>query len=292
MSTEHTDPRYEDLDAWPTLKAVEAMWQGQVDATAVVKAALPAIAAAADASAARLGQNGRLIYCGAGTSGRIAVQDGAELLPTFGWPSERTMFALAGGQGALIAAVEDAEDDHADGASQINDANAGPDDVVIGVSASGSTPFTLGAIHAAKGRGALTIGIASNRASVLLDAADHPVLIETGSEVLSGSTRMKAGTAQKIVLNLFSTAVMIRLGRVYKGLMVDMVPTNAKLRKRAIVMVSDLAGKTFEEAEQALRIGGNIKTAVLIAGGLSLEEAKSRLAAAGGNLRIALKSGR
>ena len=283
MSTEHTDPRYEDLDAWPTLKAVEAMWQGQVDATAVVKAALPAIAAAADASAARLGQNGRLIYCGAGTSGRIAVQDGAELLPTFGWPSERTM---------LIAAVEDAEDDGGDGASQISDANAGPDDVVIGVSASGSTPFTLGAIHAAKGRGALTIGIASNRASVLLDAADHPVLIETGSEVLSGSTRMKAGTAQKIVLNLFSTAVMIRLGRVYKGLMVDMVPTNAKLRKRAIVMVSDLAGKTFEEAEQALRIGGNIKTAVLIAGGLSLEEAKSRLAAAGGNLRIALKSGR
>jgi N-acetylmuramic acid 6-phosphate etherase len=291
MSTEQTDPRYTDLDAWTTLRAVEAMWQGQVDATAAVEAALPAIAAAADAAAARLGINGRLIYCGAGTSGRIAVQDGAELLPTFGWPSNRVGFVLAGGQGALVAAVEDAEDNAADGARQIIDSGTGPEDVVIGVSASGATPFTVACVEEGRKHGALTIGIASNPGAALLEAADHPVLIKTGSEVLSGSTRMKAGTAQKIVLNLISTAVMICLGRVYKGQMVDMIATNAKLRIRAAVMVANIAGITVEEAERALQAAGGIKAAILVASGLSLEEANSRLAAAGGNLRAALAGG-
>jgi N-acetylmuramic acid 6-phosphate etherase len=290
MSTEHVDPRFTDLDAWPTGQAVEAMWQGQMDAAAVLKAVLPNIAAAADAAALRLGASGRLIYAGAGTSGRIAVQDGAELLPTFGWPTERTVFALAGGQGALIAAVEDAEDDAADGAAQIAQAKCGPSDVVIGVSASGSTPFTLGAIREAQQRGALTVGLACNPDSALLVAAEHPLLLETGSEVLAGSTRMKAGTAQKIALNLISTAVMIRLGRVYKGQMVDMRSTNAKLRKRAVEMVASLADCSETDAAVALKIcGGQIKPAVLVASGLTVEQAKARLAARGGNLRGALE---
>jgi N-acetylmuramic acid 6-phosphate etherase len=290
MSTEHVDPRFTDLDAWPTGQAVEAMWQGQMDAAAVLKAVLPNIAAAADAAALRLGASGRLIYAGAGTSGRIAVQDGAELLPTFGWPTERTVFALAGGQGALIAAVEDAEDDAADGAAQIAQAKCGPSDVVIGVSASGSTPFTLGAIREAQQRGALTVGLACNPDSALLVAAEHALLLETGSEVLAGSTRMKAGTAQKIALNLISTAVMIRLGRVYKGQMVDMRSTNAKLRKRAVEMVASLADCSETDAAVALKIcGGQIKPAVLVASGLTVEQAKARLAARGGNLRGALE---
>lgn len=291
MSTELVDPRFADLDAWSTGLAVEAMWQGQMDAAAAMRALVPEVARAADAAAFRLGSTGRLIYCGAGTSGRIAVQDGAELLPTFGWPLERTVFVLAGGRGALIAAVEDAEDDAANGIAQIAEAGCGPSDVVVGVSASGSTPFTFGAIREARERGALTIGLACNAGSPLLEAAEHPLLLATGSEVLAGSTRMKAGTAQKIVLNLISTAVMIRLGRVYKGLMVDMVPTNAKLRKRAVLMVADIAGVTFENAEEALRNGGNIKAAVLIASGSSVEEANARLTAVGGNLRLALASG-
>ena len=288
MSTEHVDPRFADVDAWPTGQAVEAMWQGQMDATAAVKIIVPNIAAAADAAAQRLGASGRLIYAGAGTSGRIAVQDGAELLPTFGWPSERTVFALAGGQGALIAAVEDAEDNATDGVAQIAFADTGPNDVVIGVSASGSTPFTLGAIGEARKRGSLTIGLACNPDSALLEAAEHPLLLATGSEVLAGSTRMKAGTAQKIVLNLISTAVMMRLGRVYKGQMVDMRPTNAKLRKRAVEIVASLAACSKTNAAVALKsCGGQIKPAVLVASGFAFEEAMARLAASGGNLRAA-----
>lgn len=292
MSTERVDPQFTDLDAWPTGQAVEAMWQGQMDATAALHKVVPEIAKAADAAALRLGSTGRLIYCGAGTSGRIAVQDGAELLPTFGWPSERTVFALAGGQGALIAAVEDAEDDTLDGVTQIVENGCGPSDVVIGVSASGSTPFTLGAVREARERGALTIGLACNPGSSLLQAAEHPLLLATGSEVLAGSTRMKAGTAQKIVLNLFSTAVMIRLGRVYKGQMVDMVPTNAKLRKRAVEMVANLAACSEPDAAAALAASnGHIKTAVLVASGLTIDAATELLAKSGGNLRRALLVG-
>ena len=290
MSTELVDPRFRDLDAWPTDKAVEAMWQGQMEASAAIERVLPAIAAAADAAAARLGASGRLIYAGAGTSGRIAVQDGAELMPTFGWPSDRTVFALAGGAGSLISAVEDAEDDFDDGAAQIVAANVAKSDVIIGVSASGSTPFTLGAVRAARSRGALTIGLACNAGSPILEASEHPLLLATGGEVLAGSTRMKAGTAQKIVLNLLSTAVMIRLGHVYKGQMVDMRATNAKLRIRAEKMVADLAGCSREKAADALTLNeGQIKLAVLVASGHGLIQAKAVLEASDGNLRIALE---
>lgn len=289
MSTESADPRFADLDAWPTARAVEAMWEGQMDAIAAVQRALPQISRAADAAAERLSGAGRLIYAGAGTSGRIAVQDGAELGPTFGWPADRLVFAMAGGKAALINSVEGAEDDAGDGAAQMALAMTGPADVLIGVAAGGATPFTLAAIQEARRRGALTIGIANNPGAPLLEAAEIPVLLDTGSEVLAGSTRMKAGTAQKTALNLISTAVMIRLGHVYKGLMVDMQLSNAKLRRRAEKMVAGLAGCGEADAAAALAAsGGRIKPAVLVAMGRSVEEAEAALAASGGNLRRVL----
>jgi N-acetylmuramic acid 6-phosphate etherase len=289
MSTETADPRFADLDAWSTARAVEAMWEGQAEAVAAVRRALPQITHAAEMAADRLGSGGRLIYAGAGTSGRIAVQDGAELGPTFGWPAERLEFAMAGGEAALINSVEGAEDDAADGAAQMVLAMTGPADVLIGVAASGATRFTLAAVQEARRRGALTIGLANNPGAPLLDAAEFPVLLDTGSEVLAGSTRMKAGTAQKTALNLISTAVMIRLGHVYKGLMVDMQLSNAKLRKRAEKMVASLAGCGEAEAAAALAAsGGRIKLAVLMAMGRSIGEAEAVLAASGGNLRLAL----
>jgi N-acetylmuramic acid 6-phosphate etherase len=287
MSTETVDPRFTDLDAWPTARTVEAMWEGQAAAIEAVRRALPQITHAAEAAAERFSGTGRLIYAGAGTSGRIAVQDGAELGPTFGWPAERLVFAMAGGEAALTNSVEGAEDDAVDGAAQM--AAVGPHDVVIGVAASGATPFTLAAIKEARGRGALTIGLANNPGSPLLDAAELAVLLDTGSEVLAGSTRMKAGTAQKTALNLISTAVMIQLGRVYKGQMVDMQLSNAKLRKRAEKMVASLADCGEAEAAAALAAsGGQIKAAVLVAMGRSAAEAEAILAASGGNLRRAL----
>jgi N-acetylmuramic acid 6-phosphate etherase len=287
MSTETVDPQFADLDAWPTSRAVEAMWEGQMEALAAVQRALPQITLAAEAAAARLSGKGRLIYAGAGTSGRIAVQDGAELGPTFGWPAERLVFAMAGGDAALLSSVEGAEDDAADGAARM--ASLGPSDVLIGVAASGSTVFTLAAVEEARQRGALTIGLANNPGAPLLEAAEFPVLLDTGSEVLAGSTRMKAGTAQKAALNMISTAIMIRLGHVYKGLMVDMQLSNAKLRKRAAIMVAGLADCSDAQAAAALAAsGGRIKAAVLVAMGRSAQEAEALLAASGGNLRRAL----
>ena len=290
MATETVSPRYRDLDAWPTLDAARAFHEGQLAAVAAVQPALPAIAAAADRAAGRLANGGgRLVYVGAGTSGRIGVQDGAELGPTFDWPEGRTLFVMAGGDGALLRAAENAEDSTGEGAARIAAAGIGPVDVVVGLAASGATPFTVAALAEAGRRGALTVGLGNNPDAPIFSACDLAVLVETGAEVLAGSTRMKAGTAQKVVLNLFSTLVMIRLGRVYGGLMVDMRATNAKLRRRAAAMVADIAGCDESLAEAALaRTDGDLKRAVLVATGLAPEEARIRLDAAGGHLRAAL----
>lgn len=289
MSTERISARYVDLDAWETGEALEAMLEGQLSAVAAVRAALPGIGRAVDDAAARLGEAGRLVYVGAGTSGRIAVQDGAELTPTFDWPRERLVFAIAGGEGALIASAEGAEDD-ADAAIAAMDAAAlGPADVVIGVAASGATPYTLAGIRRARAAGALTIGVASNRDAPLLAAAERPILIETGGELIAGSTRMKAGTAQKVTLNLISTGVMVRMGRVYRGMMVNMRAANDKLRRRAEVIVARVAGCDAQAARAALaESAGDIKVAALVALGAEPAEARARLAANAGNLRRAL----
>jgi N-acetylmuramic acid 6-phosphate etherase len=289
MATEDVDPRFTDLDAWPFASAMEAMWEGQMAAVATVREALPALTAAAEAAALALGETGRLVYVGAGTSGRVAVQDGAELPPTFDWPLERIVFAPAGGERALIRSVEGAEDDAADGEAQMDRAEVGPSDVVIGVAASGSTPFTVAALARATARGAVTIGIANNADAPLLAAARFPVLIATGSELIAGSTRMKAGTAQKVALNLISTGIMLRLGRVYRGMMVNMHVANIKLRRRAERMVMRIAGCTADEAALALdAAAGDIKLATLLVLGYDHDAARAILLAHKGNLRLAL----
>jgi N-acetylmuramic acid 6-phosphate etherase len=288
--TEDISQRFVDFDLWSTKDAVEAMYEGQLFAIAAIQPAIEAIADAADAAALSLGTSGRLVYVGAGTSGRLAVQDGAELGPTFGWPKNRMIFCIAGGPDALTVSIEGAEDDMIDGATQIQLADVKAGDIVIGVAASGKTPFTLGALQEANTRGALTIGIANNNGTPLAETAQHPIVAITGSELLAGSTRMKAGSAQKAILNILSTAIMTRLGHVHKGLMVDMVVSNKKLEKRAINIIMDIADCTLEIATASLNTANkNIKAAILISLGETPEASLRILEQTNGNLGDALK---
>jgi N-acetylmuramic acid 6-phosphate etherase len=285
MPTETVDPRFADVDRWPTLSVVETMLEGQLAAIAALKDQTGAIAAAAEAAAARMRKSGRLVYAGAGTSGRLAVQDGVELTPTYNWPSDRLVFLVAGGTGALMRSVEGAEDNVEVARSEVAAAEVGPNDVLIAVAASGRTPYAVAALEAARDRGALTIAIANNPGTPLLAAADHPIVADTGAEIVAGSTRMKAGTAQKAALNMLSTAIMLRCGLVHRGLMVNMRISNEKLVHRARKMVATLAGVDEARAADALELAGNdLRRAVLIARGLSSREAADRLAQAGGDL--------
>jgi N-acetylmuramic acid 6-phosphate etherase len=286
MVTEEVDPRFADLDAWPLMSAMEAMWEGQLAAVAAIGHALPAITAAAEAAKTALGDRGRIVYVGAGTSGRVAVQDGAELTPTFAWPSERVRFIVAGGDSAFVTSIEGAEDNVEDAVKQIDAAGLTPHDVVIAVAASGTTPFTVAALQQAGSSGAVTIGVANNPDTALLASAKFPILVETGRELIAGSTRMKAGTAQKVVLNLISSGIMLRLGRVYRGLMVNMQPTNAKLKRRAETMVAQIAHCDPTHAARSLEAAeGDIKTAVLLALGVDRLDAETVLKNCDGNLR-------
>lgn len=288
MGTEDISTRYLDLDLWGTEQGVRALHEGQVEAVASVADAIAAISGAVDAATPRLKRGGRLIYAGAGTSARIGVQDGAELYPTFSWPRDQVAFAIAGGEGALLQAVENAEDSAPDGAARIAELAVGADDVVIGLAASGNTPYTVAAIEEARRRGALTIGVANNAGSRLLWASEHPILVETGPEAIAGSTRMKAGTAQKVVLNILSTMMMVRLGKVYRGLMVHMRPTNEKLRRRSVQMVVTITSCTDEAAADALqRAGGDVKLAALLTSGADMKAASAALQKHDGNLRLA-----
>ncbi|WP_271604503.1 N-acetylmuramic acid 6-phosphate etherase [Bradyrhizobium sp. CCBAU 11434] len=289
MATEEVDPRFADLDAWPLNSAMEAMWEGQLAAVAAIGHALPAITAAAEAAKTALGDRGRIVYVGAGTSGRVAVQDGAELTPTFAWPRERVRFVLAGGDKAFVTSIEGAEDDVDDAVAQISAARLTPHDVVIAVAASGTTPFTVAALRHAGSFDAVTVGVANNPGTALLASAKFPILIETGRELIAGSTRMKAGTAQKVVLNLISSGVMLRLGRVYRGMMVNMPPTNAKLKRRAEAMVAQIADCDPSHAARSLeQAEGDVKTAVLLALGVSRADAETILKDGDGNLRRVL----
>jgi len=286
MATEDVDPRFTDLDAWSTALAVEAMWEGQLAAVAAIGRALPAITTATRAATEALGDRGRLIYVGAGTSGRVAVQDGAELAPTFAWPRTRVAFIIAGGSDAFVTSIEGAEDDVADAVAQIDAARPSPQDVVIAVAASGTTPFTVAALQHTGAYRAVTIGVSNNADTALLQSANYPVLVETGRELIAGSTRMKAGTAQKVVLNLISTGIMLRLGRVYRGMMVNMQATNAKLKRRAVAMVAQIADCSEAQAARALdETGGDIKVAALVVLGYETLEAEAILKRHNGNLR-------
>lgn len=290
--SEFADPRYRDLDLWGDETALRAIWESQMAALACIGPVLPALAEVVVAAAARLGGGGRLVYAGAGTSIRIAVQDGTELGPTFNWPEDRLHYLVAGGMGALRHAVEGAEDDAEAARAQVREARIGPRDVVIALAASGRTPFTVAALEAARGAGALAIGIACVADTPLLAVARHGIALPTGAEVLAGSTRMKAGTVQKVVLNMLSTQVMVRLGHVHDGQMVDMRAQNAKLRARAIAMVAGIAGVDADVAKGALtRCDWRVKPAVLVARGMTPDAAEGALARAGGVLRRALGGG-
>jgi N-acetylmuramic acid 6-phosphate etherase len=238
---------------------------------------------------ARLRYRGRLIYVGAGTSGRLAAQDGAELMPTFSWPRERLVLLMAGGAPAFTQSIEGAEDQADQGIHLVREHRVDAKDVLVAVAASGTTPFTLACLREAKAAGALTVGIANNRGTPLLRESDFPIWLDTGAEPIAGSTRLIAGTAQKIALNLLSSLLMILLGRVYGGLMVDVQATNDKLLRRSEDMVMRLAGGTREEARDALgRARGSVKLAVLLSRGCDLAGATDLLDRAGGQLRKAL----
>ena len=248
MDTERPSPRFSAIDVWSPSEILDAMIEGQFAAVAAVHAARPAIERAALAVEQRLTDGGRLIYAGAGTSGRLAVQDGAELIPTFSWPPDRLLLFIAGGQEALIRAVEGAEDEIDQALGLVRRHEMRANDVMIAVAASGTTPFTVACLRSAKERGALTIGIANNRNTPLLEFAEHPIWLNTGSEAIAGSTRMKAGTAQRTALVLLSSLVMIRLGRIYDGLMVDLQAVNKKLAQRSENILSQLTGCTNERS--------------------------------------------
>jgi N-acetylmuramic acid 6-phosphate etherase len=290
MDTERASPRYSDIDVWGPLDIAEAMIEGQFTAVAAVRAARFALLDAALAAEERLRNGGgRLVYVGAGTSGRLAVQDGAELIPTFSWPQERLLLLMAGGRTALLQSVEGAEDAVDQAVRLVRQHDIGVDDVVIAVAASGTTPFTLSCLQEAKRCGALTIGIANNRATPILREADQAIWLDTGAEPIAGSTRMKAGTAQRITLNVFSSLVMILLGRVFDGLMVDLQAVNQKLVQRSEGILTRLTGHSREEAREALhRAEGNVKLAVLLLHGCDLRDATNILDRAGGQLRAAL----
>jgi N-acetylmuramic acid 6-phosphate etherase len=291
MDTERPSPRFSGIDTWDPQDALDAMIEAQLAAVAAVRAARGAIADAVAGMEQRLGERGRLIYAGAGTSGRLAVQDGAELMPTFNWPPERLLLFIAGGREALLRAVEGAEDEMARAADLVERHGLGPSDTLIAVAASGTTPFTLACLREAKRRGALTIGIANNRGMPILVEADRPIFLDTGPEPIAGSTRMNAGTAQRIALNLLSSLLMIRLGRVYKGLMVDVQASNAKLARRREAIVRGLTGRSREDVRNALAgAGGNVKLAVLLLDGCDLDRARDALDRAGGRLGAAIAS--
>ena len=289
MDTERRLERYRDADRWPTEESLAAMLDSQFAAFAAVREALPALAEAARAAAARLRQgSGRLVYVGAGASGRLAVQDGVELHPTFGWPAERLVHLLAGGDPALVHSVEGAEDDGDAGTAAVAELDPGRDDVLVAVAASGATAFTRAAQATARRAGALTIGLANNPEAPLLAEAEIAVLLRTGPEFLAGSTRMAAGTAQKIALNLFSTQLMIELGRVFQGLMVNVAPANAKLVARSYRIVQAIAGCSLDAAAEAWeRADRDIRLAVLLLDGLDRADADAALARAQGDLRRA-----
>ena len=289
-STESASRRYTYIEVWSTEELVYGIIEGQLSAVAAIQAAAGPIIGAIDAATERLRDGGRLIYVGAGTSGRIATQDAAELPPTFNWPYERAIPVMAGGDAALVRAVEGAEDDAGAARRALADLSLNGEDVVIALAASGRTPYAIAALEYAREIGALAIGIYNNPGGRLGEVADIAILVETGAELLAGSTRLKAGTAQKVVLNCISTGIMIKLGFVYRGLMVEMRATNRKLKERAELMVAELAGCDVDTARGTLAAAdGSIKTAtVMLVKSVPKAEAEALLAAGGGNLRAAL----
>lgn len=290
LKTEQPHPEHPQLDQYPVTTLVKALIDDQAQAVAAVQAAAPFIAEAVEAMAPRIVAGGRLIYVGAGTSGRLGVLDSVELFPTFSWPHERAKALLAGGMGAMFEAVEGAEDDRARGASDLRLMYPGFNDVVLLISASGTTPYVLGALQVARTVGALTIGISSNAHVALARDVDRAIVIDTGAEIISGSTRLKAGTAQKMVLNTLSSALMVRLNKVYGNLMVDLHATNAKLVRRAVRLTMHATGADEDAARATLeQCQFQVKVAIVaLLKHVAVDEAQHQLDLANGSIRAAL----
>lgn len=290
LPTEGLRAELADLDLWPVANVVRVLVEGQDTAQRAAVAALPQLARVAAAVAARLARGGRLFYVGAGTSGRLAVLDAAECVPTFNTPPELVTALLAGGSAAFVNAIEGAEDDAAAGAADLDAAGLRPGDAVVGITASGRTPYVVGAVSHARKAGAYTAAIVNNPDSPLAAAAEDAVELATGPEVIAGSTRLAAGTAQKIALNTLSTAVMVRLGKTYGPYMVDVRATNAKLKRRALRIVRGITGADEAAAAAMLAAAnGQVKTAVMaLLAGCDAAEAQRRLDAHGGRVRDAL----
>ena len=291
LRTEQPHPDHAGLDRYDTPALVAALLADQALAAAAVQAAAGQIAHAVDAAVPRLRAGGRIVYVGAGTSGRLGVLDSVELHPTFSWPRDRSPALLAGGESAMFVAVEGAEDDRAQGGVDLQALSPNAYDVVLLLAASGGTPYVMGAAEAARAAGALTVGIVNNPGAPLAAATDIGIVLDTGPEVISGSTRLKAGTAQKMALNTFSSSVMVRLNKVYGNLMVDVRATNAKLVRRALALTVRASGATEEAAHQALaECASSVKVAVvMLRAGVDATEATRRLDAAEGSVHTALK---
>lgn len=291
LKTETPSTLHTELDLYPVQDLVDALIDDQALAAQAVKAASASISAAVEAMAPRIAAGGRLIYVGAGTSGRLGILDSVELYPTFSWPHERAVPLLAGGLGAMFEAVEGAEDDRNKGAADLRLLYPTYNDVILLVAASGTTPYVLGALQAARTVGSLSVGIANNAGTPLLTGADIGILLDTGPELISGSTRLKAGTAQKIVLNTLSTALMVRLNKTYRNLMVDLHATNAKLVERTIRLTMHATGTDADTARAALeQCQHQVKVAiVMLLKKQSAEQALDLLDHNNGNVRAALR---
>jgi N-acetylmuramic acid 6-phosphate etherase len=289
LATEARNPASGHLDSISTAEMVRVLHNADHEAVDAVDAVLPQVAAAIDGIVARLEAGGRLFYLGAGTSGRLGVLDASECPPTYNVPAEMVQGLIAGGDVALRRSVERAEDDETQGQRDLEERGFSGKDVLVGIAASGRTPYVVGGVKYARELGALTIGLSCVPGSKLALAAEMEITPATGPEVVTGSTRMKAGTATKLVLNMLSTGSLVRLGYVYGNLMVNVQPTNVKLRDRAARIIATLTGLDTSGAEALLERAGSVKTAVVMNKlRLSREAAEARLAAAKGRLRVAL----
>jgi N-acetylmuramic acid 6-phosphate etherase len=291
IATEAWNAAGADLDRRSTAELVALMNKEDAAVPTAVGAATDAIATAVDTISERLAGGGRLVYVGAGTSGRLAAVDASECEATFGVPPGLVVAIVAGGADVGAAGEQEAEDDREGGAIAIGETSVGELDAVVGLSASGRTPFTCGALAAARAAGAVTVAVVSSPGSELALVADHEILVPVGPEVIAGSTRLKAGTAQKLVLNMISTIAMVRLGKTYGNLMVDVVATNDKLQARVRRIVANASGEPDDRVDAALaEANGDAKVAIVaLVAGIGVEAARARLAAAGGVVRRALE---
>ncbi|MFI7103377.1 N-acetylmuramic acid 6-phosphate etherase [Streptomyces sp. NPDC050161] len=294
LTTEAFRPELAEIDRRSTLEIARTMNDEDATVPAAVATQLPRIAAAIDGIAARMAEGGRLIYAGAGTAGRLGVLDASECPPTFNTDPTEVLGLIAGGPSAMVTAVEGAEDSAALAADDLTALGLTADDTVVGISASGRTPYAVGAVEHARALGALTVGLSCNAGSALAAAAEHGIEVVVGPELLTGSTRLKAGTAQKLVLNMLSTITMIRLGKTYGNLMVDVRASNEKLQARSRRIVALATGASDEEIETALAASdGEVKNAILmIVGGTDAPTTARLLDASHGHLRAALEATR